>query len=151
MAATNWRTKMKKQRELKAKGAALAYDRIVLLREIHGDDAYLHDCDKRDVEPLDELDSEVGDLASGSYLILCNVLDLYPRRDQWNGSLQTLIAEVIEEGKKGRKASKDEEETKHPAWKSAYHELLKKYEALEREYEVTKARLDELEKFAGVA
>lgn len=134
----NWRNKLDAARALAKQGAALVYDRVVLLRDVYDDAAFLNDCDRRDASPLEELNDEVADTAM-TFVTLQAMLDKFPNREDWEARrLQDMAAEIVVARSKTK--SKD---AGRLSWKKKYQQLLSEFEALQRKHEILEARLEE--------
>lgn len=135
----NWRTRMKKQRDLKQKGSQILWQRVKLLIEIEEDSEFHDWCNDQGVDVYEQLDQEVAEI-NGSYLMLKAVMDAYPEEAAWEKRLDVLIAEVRNRQKKPRK---DRESI---SWKERALAAERECERLRGELERATARIADLER-----
>lgn len=139
MPKANWRKRLEEARELAKQGAALTFDRITILAEIYQDPAFLNDCDRRGVDPIEEINDEVADTAM-TFTTLRSMLAEFPRREDWlNRRLQDMAASIIV-----NRREVDNKKPREAGWKQRFEELQEQYDALERKFELTDAQLSEL-------
>ena len=136
MVDKSWRVIMEDQRKLKKKGAAMVFDRISLLKQVHDDVSFRSWCDEQQIGIYDYLDTEVDDINCGGYLSLVRVLSEHPAKHEWTGkSLRTLIAETI----KADHPLTEEQQGNRNDWKG-------ECEKLRKELIRASARIEELER-----
>lgn len=108
MTERTWSQKLAAARVLRGKGAALLYDRLVLLREVFNDAAYRADCATRKINPEDELTDEVADTCAG-FVVLMQTLEKFPDRQVWQRkSLAKLVAAVVDEQQEQQRQRRSE-------------------------------------------
>lgn len=133
-----WEVKLRDARTLKDSGAAILFDRVVLLVECYEDDGFRAWCEETGVAELDFLDRELEDTAA-SFLTLRAVLENYPNKDSWQKhNIRDLIAEVLEAEKKSRK----QESSDRISWKERCLAAEKECERLRGELTVMQKTLE---------
>ena len=134
--------KLAQQRELRSQGAAVNYDRAVLLVCVYEDDDFRAECRANESEASEVLDDECGDLCC-SFLQIKAVLERFPRKEQWTSQrLQDMLAVVLDENRR----ETGERTAPRPSWKQRNEELMAEVERLKRENDVLRWKLEELEK-----
>lgn len=132
--------KLALNRELIAQGAAVVYDRAILLRDVYEDQEFIAQCRATDEDASELMDEECGDLCCSFHQLMA-ILERFPNKDAWtSGRLQHMLAVVLDERQKtDRKAA-----APRPSWKQRFEELQKKHDKVVRELELASAKLEEL-------
>lgn len=135
----SWRLKMKEQRDLRSRGSELLYERVKLLMDVEADPDFTAYCDEQGVEPLDELDNEVAEIAA-SFATLKEVMRVYPKKSSWTKRLSAMILEI----KESQKAARSGKEVERVNWRELAIERQKEIEHLRRDLELANVRIEEL-------
>lgn len=136
MTKKKWELSLREARQLKNKGSAILYQRVVLLKNCYDDAEFRKWCDEQGTNAADYLDDEIADTAC-QFLTLLAVLMSYPNEADWvKHSIRDLIAEAMA----AEKAAKPKADTSERiSWKD-------RCLAAERECERLRAELESLKK-----
>ena len=97
-----WEVAMYQQRELRKKGAALLYQRVVLLVTCYEDSEFRRWCEDTGKVDIDWLNDELADVGI-DFMTMKRVLERFPDGDVWEvRDVRKLIAEVMESDRKER-------------------------------------------------
>ena len=142
-----WSQKIAQHDALLLEGAGLLYERVKILQEVHDDPEFRDEMRAQNKDVYEFLDMKLGDTGQ-TYTVLVAVMEHFPGKHQWQGQqLIRMVAEVMEHDR--AKRAESQEKGERTSWKEIAAERGERIKELERENELLKARLDEVERLVG--